>query len=82
MWLFWSASRLLATFIAGWMVAAVVLTLTGRLEVSAGQPPLPLMMGFGALLVCAVFIAASKRPAGSRVLFHSMTFGNHVSATV
>src|SRR5262249_24899086 len=30
----------------------------------------------------SAFIAASKRPAGSRVLFHSMTFGNHLSATV
>jgi hypothetical protein len=27
-------------------------------------------------------IAASKRPTGSRFWFHSMTFGNHLSATV
>ena len=30
----------------------------------------------------SAFITASKRPAGSRVLFHSTTFASHVSATV
>jgi hypothetical protein len=30
----------------------------------------------------SAFIAASKRPAGSKVLFHSKTFGSHASATV